>query len=402
MPKSNSEFKKKSEILIDQNRIQIYSLKNEIISDLEEPLKKHLKLYATAFLLISASADGYVNNQLNYPPETTEKPRSNADVFLSHPCHTFEMFGSALLLQPTGSHLHYAAEAVPLPAPSPNWKIHQIDTDYHFGFDVGVRGIFHSTNSDLTLNWEHFHSTDSASKRVSSTNMIGPFFEIGPDASPYKKARGKAIFHFDEVNLDYGILINFGDRLKTTLYSGVSFAYIHQTLFSKFSNFGGTIVRTIKVPSTFHGAGPQLGLDFAYRIVKGFHFVGEAAASLLVGRQKNHTTFKADSPALAPLGITPPNKQKTNVHKKTQVVPGLEGKLGLSYVFTYCEHFMIKLEAGYQAQIYINAIQSIDMGSEVVTPPVVPDTVGVFARTFEQTLSNFALAGPYFTLDVGF
>jgi hypothetical protein len=363
------------------------------------PLKKHLCI---ALSLFAATADGYANNQLNNQPAATEKTRSTSDVFLSHPCHTFELFGSALLLQPTGNHLHYAAEAVPLPAPSPDWKIHQINTDYHFGFDVGLRGIFHSTNSDLTLNWEHFHSTDSASKRVSSTNMIGPFFEIGPDASAYKKAHGKATFHFDEVNLDYGILINFGDRLRTNLYSGVSFAYINQTLFSKFSNFEETVVRTIKVPSTFKGAGPQVGLDFAYRIVEGFHFVGEAAASLLVGRQKNHTTYKALSPALAPLGVSPPNKQKTNVHKKRQVIPGLEGKLGLSYLFTSCTHYMIKLEAGYQAQIYINAIQSIDMGSEVVTPPVVPDTVGVFARTFEQTLSNFALAGPYFMLDIGF
>lgn len=38
------------------------------------------------------------------------------------------------------------------------------------------------------------------------------------------------------------------------------------------------------------------------------------------------------------------------------------------------------------------------MGSEVVTPPVAPDTIGVF----EQSPSNFALAGPYFMLDVGF
>lgn len=364
-------------------------------------MKNPLKL-CTALLLFAASADGYMNNQLNNPPQTTEKAHSASDIFLAHPCHTFELYGTALLLQPTGNHQHYAAEAFPLPAPSPHWQIHDVSTDYHFGFDVGFRGIIHSTNTNITLNWEHFHSTDSASKKVASTDMIGPFFEIGPDASPYKKAHGKVTFHFDEANLDYGILINFGDRLKTNLYSGVSFAYIKQTLSSKYSNFEGTVARTIKVPSTFIGAGPQVGLDFAYRIVKGFHFVGEAAASLLVGTQKNHTAYTARSPALEPLGISPPNRQKTNVHNKTQVVPGLEGKLGLSYVFAYCDHFMIKLEAGYQAQVYINAIQSIDMGSEVVTPPVVPDTVGVFARTFEQTLSNFALAGPYFTLDVGF
>ncbi len=331
-----------------------------------------------------------------------EAERPSSSVFLSAPVHTFEIEGRALLLQPTGSNLGYAAEAIPLPLPSPDWKIHGVDTDYHFGFDVGVRGIFHSTNSNLALNWEHFHSSDTSSKTVATENMIGPFFEIGPDASAYTKARGTVTYDFDEVNLDYGTYVNFGDRLQSNLFSGVSFARIKQTLHSKFSNLDGTIVRTIKTPSTFTGAGPQLGTDFAYRIVKGFHFVGFGSAALLVGPQTNHTTYEALSPALEGLGVTPPNHQTTNVHKKVQVVPSLEGHLGLSYVFSYCKKRMVKLEAGYQAQIYFNAIQSVEISSEVITPPVVPDTVGVFARTFKTTLSNFALAGPYLTLEFGF
>jgi hypothetical protein len=305
-------------------------------------------------------------------------------------------------LQPSGSDLHYAAEANPLPILTPNWKIHDIKTDYHWGFDIGVKGLFHCTNTNLKANWEHFHSTDSSSKTVPSSKMIGPFFEIGPDAEPYKKAHGKVTFHFDEANLDYGICVNFGDRLEANLFGGVSFALIKQKIFSKFSNLDGTIVRTISVPSTYFGAGPQLGLDFSYRIVKGFHFTGNAAAALLVGTQKNHTSFTAVSPALATLGASSPNDQRTHTHKKNQLVPGLEGKLGLSYVFTFCSGTMLSLEAGYQAQVYINAIRSVDIGSEVITPPVAPDTVGVYARTFEAHVSNFALAGAYFTLALGF
>lgn len=364
-------------------------------------MKKYLRP-SIALLLLATTAYAKQINPSAKKAEPAPPPRPSSDVFLSSPIHTFEVQINALLVQPTGSNLHYAAEAVPLPAPSPHWIIYEIDTDYHFGFDFGLRGIFHSTNTNLTLNWEHLHSTDSTSKQVASDNMIGPFFEIGPDAAPYKQANGKATFHFDAVNLNYGQFINFGDRLQTNLFSGVSFARIKQVLFSRFSSLDGTIVRTIQVPSLFIGFGPQFGFQSSYRIIKGLHFTGQAAASFLVGSKQDHTAYKALSPGLAGLGITPPNKQSTTPQSKIQVIPEIEGKLGLSYVFNFCRHYMIKLEAGYQAQVYIDAIQSIDMGSEVITPPVVPDTVGVFARTFVQTISNFTLAGPYFNLDFGF
>ncbi|MFI5333941.1 MAG: Lpg1974 family pore-forming outer membrane protein [Chlamydiales bacterium] len=334
--------------------------------------------------------------------KNTASSASFSTVSLAKPDHLFEASVSALLLQPTSGNLDYAAEAIPIPLASPNWKIHQIDTDYNFGFDAEIRGIFRERNTDLSLDWEHFHSVDEASKQVSSSNMIGPFFEIGPDASPYKKARGKVVFQFDKVELNYGIFVNFGKHLQTNLFTGLSFAQIKQTLFSKFSDFTGEIVRTITTPSRFIGAGPQAGVDFAYRIIAGLGISGTLKASFLVGQQKNHTKYLATSPALAGLGVSSPNMQKTSTHQKTQVVPGLEGKLGLSYTFNIRKLSFAKLEAGYQVQTFIDAIQSINIGSEVVTPPVAPDTVGVFARTFEQTHNNFSLAGPYLMFGVGF
>ena len=331
-----------------------------------------------------------------------EKPHSNSEVFVSNPAWTVELNMTAVLLQPTSSNLHYAAEALPLPAPTPTWKIHEIDTDYHPGFDLGIRGIFHKTNTNLSLNWERIRSTDSASKEIPSSDMLGPFFEIGPDASPYNKARGKVSFDFDEANLTFGIFMNLGDRLETNLFTGVEFARIKQTLLSKFSNPKSNIDRSIKVPSTFIGAGPELGLEFAYRIVAGFHLTGKTRAALLVGTQKNHTSYKSDSPLLAGLGIDPPNEQGTTVPNRTQIVPAFEAGLGFSYVFHFCKHYMAKLEAGYQVQTYRDAIQSVDMGSEVIELAPFPDSVGVYARTFQQNLSSFTLAGPYFTFVLGF
>ncbi|HEY4255431.1 MAG TPA: Lpg1974 family pore-forming outer membrane protein, partial [Chlamydiales bacterium] len=283
---------------------------------------KNCLLLNLGLALISVSVDA--KEEFCAPPN-----RMREDVFLANTTHTFELEIDTLFLQPMSGNLHYAAEATPLPAPSPNWKIHEISTDYHFGFDLGLKGVFHSTSTNLSVNWERLHATDSASKQVPSSDMVGPFFEIGPDATLYKKAYGQVQFEFDRVNADYGIGIQWGDRLRGNFFSGVSLARIKQTLFSQYSSLDDTTVRSINVPSSFLGAGPQLGLDFSYRIVEGFCFTGKLATSFLVGTQKNHTDYEALSPALAGLGISPPNRQSTHVHKKTQVVPGFEGKLGL-------------------------------------------------------------------------
>lgn len=332
------------------------------------------------------------------PPPT---PPQNS-VFLSHPDYTFEFEFSALVLQPTGSDLHYAAEAVPLPIPSPNWLIYDIDPSYDFGFDIGLGGVFRNTNTNLRVNWEHFHSSDTASISVPAADMLGPFFEIGPDAAPYTKAHGRVTFHFDAANLDYGIFLNLGDRLQTNLFGGVGFAYIHQTLLSEFSNVSEGIYRSIETPSSFTGAGPQVGLDFSYRVVDGFNFTGGAMVSLLVGALRNHTSYVSNTPFLPFDGVHNPNGQEINVSNRTQVVPGMEGKLGLSYVLNFGDHYMFRIEAGYQAQIYLNAIQSVDIGSEVIDLDVPDASIGVFARTFQRTLSDFALAGPYATISFGF
>lgn len=319
-----------------------------------------------------------------------------------NPPYTFELGFRALIVKPMASNLHYAAQADPLPLVSPHWIIHDIHPKYHFGFDLEFSFFFHNLDSRLYANYERFHACDTACVNVGSENMVGPFFEIGPDASAYSLAEGRVNFQLDEVNGTYGQNVNFGSRLRTTLFAGVSFARIKENLTFTYSNTDGTITRTIQIPSQFSGAGPQFGIDFIYHIICGLQFTGKATASLLTGKSKNHTCYTSISPFLELFDQPSPNEQSTSVCNRTQVVPVFNERIGAAYAYEFCNHYLIKIEVGYQAQIYLGALQSVDIGSEVVTPPILPDTVGVFARTFQRTISNFALAGPYVTLDLGF
>lgn len=345
--------------------------------------------------------------------EVKTDPMAPMPVTVASPGYLVETSFTALILQPYANNLDYAAEALPFnygnaqPAVSPSWVIPTISPDYQFGFDLGVSWIFHRAKSNLAAHWEWYHSSnESDTKNVGgSNNMVGPFFEIGPDASTYKVAKGTTHFHLDEVRLDYGTYVCFGSLFQANLFSGVSFARIKQHHFTRFQNFADTVVRTIDVPAQFMGAGPEVGLDFVYQVIKGFEFVGNAKAALFVGTFKNSTTFSTLSNDLVLLGDANPNVQTTTVENKGGIVPAFQAKLGFAYEFCFWCCSMARLEAGYQAQIYLNAIRSIDMGSEVALAAVGSvgsATTGVYARTFDRTVSDFALAGPYIEIDVGF
>lgn len=321
-------------------------------------------------------------------------------LFANNNCSTHEIYCNALYLQPNSSNLYYGAEALPLPIPTPNWKSLEIKPDFHFGFDIGVKTLINRRNTKLQLSWERLHSSDSSSRRVSEENMVGPYFNIGPDAEPYKIANGHVTHEFDAVNFNLGNQLVCFNGLKANWFGGISITRIKQDVTSDFSNYDGTITRHVKAPTIFLGGGPEFGLDFIYRLCGNFSLISDTSCALLLGTLKNHTTYKSNTPLLAGLGISPPNKQKTDVPRRTQIVPAFCGKLGLSYATCYCES-IITVNVGYQVQAYFNAIQSVDMSSEVTTPPE-DAQVGVYALGFRRTISNFLLAGPFVSLKIMF
>jgi hypothetical protein len=333
----------------------------------------------------------------------------NNSVVLCCPQYTFGAEFTALYMQPTASNIHYVAIAhsVPIPAEpisalSPTWEIRDLRPDYQFGFNVGLGLMCHDRSSIAKLNYTHFNSTThSGLLSVGTGFMLGPFFAVGPDSSAFTEAKGHVKFQFDAFNLDYGLCIEFGDYLRTNFFAGIGGMRIQENLKSLYANSDGNVTRQIKVPTKFEGLGPQVGIDFAYDFWSGFKFTGSGLATLFVGGLSNHTLYRSTSPELIILGAPPVNNQFTTVKNRTGVVPGFEAKLGLGYSFEMC-NFAIDIDAGYEVLLYLNALQSIDIGSEVVTRPLSTETSGVYARTFQRTLSNFALSGPYLRIAVAF
>jgi len=321
-------------------------------------------------------------------------------LFANNRCDAYEFYTSFLYLQPNSSNLYYGAEAKPLPIPTPNWESLEISPSFNPGFEVGAKMCLIQKNTQVNIGWESLHSSDSASKTVLDEDMLGPYFNIGPDSQPYKIARGDVDHEFDSVKFTLEKQFNYRNSFNVNYYAGLAYTRIKQTMHSYFSNEDATITRDIKSPSLYNGFGPKFGADISYNVCDGFAFTGGFSVSILTGKLENSTGYLSTTPLLEVLSITPPNKQTTHVADRTQVVPGITEKLGIAYSTCY-NQCPIKLEIGYQVQAYINAIQSVDMSVEVTTPP--QDTqVGVYALGFQRTLSNFLLTGPYLTLEMTF
>jgi len=322
-------------------------------------------------------------------------------LFLIAPFEGCKVYAKALYLQPSGCDLNYIVESNPLPLSSPSWKIHKITPQYQVAFDVGFSAQCNGSNAYVNFNWEHFKSNNRISKNVKSENMLGPFFAVGPYSSIFKKVHGKVHTLYDSSNFDCGVFVHGSGRFTANMYAGINFTRIHQDLRTKFSNRDESISRSIHLPSKFMGAGPHFGIDFSYRTFAYWNITGRVATAILVGKQKNHTHFSTNSPTLTLVDASSPNHQYVTHHNKIQVVPAFEGKLGISYEYTRC-NWTYEIEVGYQAKFYLNALQSIDIGSEIAKASILPSSTGVYASTLHRTTSNFALAGPYLTLNVSF
>lgn len=314
-------------------------------------------------------------------------------------------YGEFFYMQPTSTNFYYGASAIGitagLPSPadiaSPDWTVLKIDPDYHPGFEVGVNFTLNDANIEIGVDWQWLHCEDSDSFQASDAagHMVGPFFDIGPNAASYKIAKGEAISHFDEVDLTFAKQLCFFNNFHTRFYAAASFLRIMQSLHSTYSNVSGSVVRKINATSTFTAGGPQIGLDYDYRIYKGFFFSGCSVFSLFVGQMENATTYQSFTPELHLIGLAQPNNQATTIPNQTQLVPAFEQKLGFSYLALW-ERAKATFEIGYRCQIYLDSVQNINMASQAVPADLVetPD-VGVFAVAFEQSNSNFMLMGPY-------
>ena len=308
------------------------------------------------------------------------------------PAH-FEVSGSLLYLQPGAGNLEYATLVTPLPLPTPNWSNQALSPGYSPAFRLGLRYIPNESN-DIQLNWTRLNSTSDAFVNGTPLQMIGPQYEIGPTAFVYKSAHGNVNFAYDSVTVDAGHTFCADCAFQLRVFGGAEFARIGQTLAASFQSPDGLTTTENTTSSSFTGAGPRLGLKGEY-VIDRFQFFGEAAAAGLIGTMHSRIDFSATSPLASGLGVPQPNNQALTSPNATQVIPSFDARLGAVYSFPPSNYGRFKLEVGYQAAIYMNAINQYAI-TQVASPPFT-SVIGVFLETEQHLQSNFTTQGPYMT-----
>ena len=307
----------------------------------------------------------------------------------------FVVSATALALKPGASNLNYAIYNKALPLQSPSWTEKELKPNYDAGFAVSFGYLF-ADGKDVTVDWTHLDSNTSSSIAApNSEYFIGPDFQIGPDSIPVRAASGKARFDYDVVNVNGGQTVNFGSHMTTRFFGGLSNPYLRERVTATFTgnvvtapNAGPFSTRQ-RVSADFTGVGPRMGLESNYEVGYGFGIIGEAAVSALIGSNTSKTSYLSSSQELLNDFGQTSNYQTIKDDNITQVIPAIDAKIGLSYSYAFCNGEVLTVKGGYQAAVYVDAINQYI--PQTVVQPI--QSGGIFVGTMSHTVSDYSVQG---------
>jgi hypothetical protein len=328
----------------------------------------------TITLAIAALGVSSVANAAMYAPECVGE---NVTV----PCEQqgWHVGAQYIYVQPTGDQLYSDLNS------QSRWASgFRVEAGYHFG-----------TGNDVTVNWIYF---SKASRRdvvpfnnplliadnpnlvnFVNNNIVPVDFGPGPFISA---ERVKSTFN--AVNLEFGQLAYWGERVSTRFHAGLQYASIKRdrthynaSAFSSIVQNGVTVDVTnsgsLYFEQKFNGIGPRLGLDAYYTFGESnFSLVGKGAIAVLAADTRVRKSAGQSSVLIDT--ITDGNVARVldfnaavnvpNARTRTLTV-GLEAKLGIEYAYPLASGDLI-FEGGYQWAAYQQAMLAPTAAS--VTP----------------------------------
>lgn len=246
--------------------------------------------------------------------------------------------------------------------PATGSPFNEVRNDWNWGYKI--EGGYHfNTGNDVTINWTHITNETNRADLIGSTGITQGLFPL----THLSKDR------LDQVNMVLGQHSDFGLVKKIRFYAGAQFAdlrvdttdYVNVVLPSPPLPFTGVYGYSL---AEFRGAGPVIGLDYAYNITNELSLTANSSGSILCGTSRLNSGIVG----------TPVNLAVTSIYaKKRAMVTGLEAKLGLNYAVPMGQG-VLNLAGGYQAMNYFDAIQTV--------------------RSINSNDSNYGVYGPYMGL----
>lgn len=319
-----------------------------------------------------------------------------SDVYVPSFTPGFEFEISVMTLRPTFGDLDYATVIHPAGVNIEGWDVKAVRPQFTSAFDLGLGYYFGNSGNNIKISWLH-HDTKDLNTVHNEANFIEPLFSAGELNGQYTHAKSTLWNHFDRIHLTAGQYIDAGSSFSLRVFAGVDFALLNQKLQTKFGNHPENIKLSMYQKCKFVGGGPILGLNMIYHFCDGLGLIGEISGACLMGNRQRHLSLKDTSIVGAEVGFEPETRQYIRPDSTTQTVFGGEAKVGINYAYSYCD-CVVRIEAGYKAGIYLNALESI----KPLTVATAPELGSVTVQSIGKSISDFGFGGPYVTLGFDF
>jgi len=356
-------------------------------------MKYVLKKTSIALIALGISAGALANGG------TVPMPASGFNVTVPHQDAGWAVGIEGMYWQPNMHNLAYAV------APTAtfsgdvidiNTDIHTVEPDYDWGFALWGTYHFAGQGNDITLRWTRLHTDDDDSVEHPFDIEAGQFgvfptkdhpaFGIG---IPFEKGHSDVDFEYDAVDLMVGQHIDIGPCLDVRIAAGLRYVSLDTTVKDDFEfviEDEGAIKEHVNYESDYQGIGPRVEIDGMYDFGSGFGFVAGAGASILIGENdvtaaKEIHSFDGDG------DLEDTFKVKGDKGDTQQVVPEIDAKLGVNYVYNMGGQSSVAIEAGWKAVNYFDVHQR-------------SRPVGDFSpATLIETAANVSMQGPYVNLE---
>ena len=288
-----------------------------------------------------------------------------------------------------------------------------VGDNWEWGGTVDLTYLFPGSSRDVKLAWTHlFDNTDSSHTTIGNGQSFTPSFyhplslfagEIINDGSAY----GSTETNYDAVDLVFGQWIKIGDRVDLHPFGGLRWAEVHTVDKGNYfqndtvsqAGFMDAVAPTLssdsynKLDSNFNGIGPRAGFDTAVHLGAGFSIVGTFAGSLLVGDLNSNikSTSHQYNPVTGAL-VTTLSDEVDGDDNGTSIVPELDARLGLDYMYAFTPTTSMNIQLGYQVVNYFDVTEADFQGDAGSSFGLIPNT------TSDRT--NWGYQGPYLRLQL--
>ncbi len=270
---------------------------------MEKSLKKVWSALALSFVVVTeglfAVEDMQVRNLENRVSALEQ--RRGANGMINPPARPvvksgvdFWIQAEALLMKATEDGLSYAIDGNSNLIGSPNGLggvVKNISYDWDWGFRLGVGYNLPHDGWDLLLNWTWFRSGEKASDKEPFSQSIYQTYTAFTNAIPQVGlAKGSSRFHLDFLDFEFGREFFVSKWVTLRPFIGARGGWFTRTFRMKYQQLVSLPLSTISVElqNRFRSGGLRGGLNTQWGLGCGWSFFGDAAASLLYGRQQLH------------------------------------------------------------------------------------------------------------------